>query len=68
MGKSRADEMKRQFLRLSPIDQIHIAIEREIKTDRGTVNAQKRYSREKIEQHNDWKRQHKELLSIFNLG
>lgn len=68
MGKSRAAEMKSYFLRLSPVDQIHIAIERESRTDRGFVNVQKRYSRERIERHNEWKRRHKELLSIFNLG
>ena len=68
MGKSRADEMKAYFLKLSPIDQIHIAIERESQTERGTVNVQRRYSRERIETHNEWRKQHRGLLELFNLG
>ena len=68
MGKTRADEMRAYFLKLSSDDQIHIAIERESKTDRGIVNTQHRYSRERIQRHSEWKKTHKELLNLFNLG
>lgn len=67
MGKSRAEEMKALFIQLSPDNQIHIAIERESRTERGYRDTQNRYSRERIRQHDEWIRTHKDLLSIFNL-
>ena len=61
------ETMFRIFLSLSCIDQIHIAIARESQTQRGRWNCKKRYSKERIEEHNEWVKTHTGLLEKFNL-
>ena len=68
MSKTRAEEYKALFFKLSPENQIHIAIERESKSDRGFRDCQNRYSRDRMTEHEAWKKTHKELLDYFNLG
>lgn len=67
MPKSRADELREVFKRLCPEDQIHIAIERECRTERGYRDAQNRYSRDRLRQHDEWTKSHRLLLETFNL-
>lgn len=67
MPSTRAQEMREMFKKLPPNDQIHIAIERECKTLRGMWRASKRYSREKIAEHEEWRESHTDLLALFNL-
>lgn len=67
MAHCKADSMKARFKRLSPTDQIHIAIERERKTARGAWSAGKRYSAERLKAHEEWVKSHYFLLSEFKL-
>lgn len=61
------EAMLATFLSLDNIDQIHVAIARECQTQRGKWRCKQRYSRERLDEHNDWVKTHKGLLEKFNL-
>jgi hypothetical protein len=61
------EAMLATFLSLDNIDQIHVAIARECQTQRGKWRCTQRYSRERLDEHNEWVKANKELLAKFNL-
>ena len=67
MPATRAQEMREIFNKLPASDQIHIAIARECQTQRGKWDCKLRYSRERLDEHNEWVKSNKALLTKFNL-
>lgn len=66
MPKQIAAELRYIFLRLPAEEQIHIAIERAMQTKIGAARVHKMFSAERIAQHSQWRRDHKDLLKKFN--
>jgi len=67
MPATRAQEMRDMFNKLTPSEQIHIAIARECQTQRGKWDCKLRYSRERLDEHNEWVKSNRALLTKFNL-
>lgn len=67
MPATRAKEMREMFSKLPPSDQIHIAIARESQSQRGKWDCKLRYSRERLDEHNEWVKANRALLTKFNL-